>query len=79
MIELNDKTFILDDNKRYAVIESITYENKIYAYLVNVDDEMDSMFKEIVTDNNELSLQDIDKNLFRDKILNVFLDKFKDE
>ena len=41
MIELNDKTFILDDNKRYAVIESITYENKIYAYLVNVDDEMD--------------------------------------
>ena len=73
MEELLNKTFILKNNERYSVIETIIYEKKIYVYLVNENDEMDAEFKEIITENNECILLDIDKEKFKDNILNLFL------
>lgn len=77
MIELANKTFVLDNNEKYAVIESIVIENKIYVYLVNIEDEMDSMFMEVKTDNQELNLIEIDKAIFEEKILSAFIDKLR--
>ena len=77
MIELANKTFVLDNNEKYAVIESIVIENKIYVYLVNIEDEMDSLFMEVKTDNQELNLIEIDKAIFEEKILSAFIDKLR--
>ena len=77
MINLDNKRFVLNDNTTYEVIEYVTYDNKIYVYLVNVDDEIDSDFKELLNFNGELYLNDIDSNLFESKIYNLFLEKFR--
>lgn len=75
MNNLNNKIFVLDDETRYSIIETIDYDNKIYAYLVNVEDELDSMFKEIVIEDNNYSLNDINEELFKNELLPLFMEK----
>ena len=75
MKDLINKIFVLEDDNRYSIIETIDYENKTYAYLVNIEDELDSMFKEVVLEDNEYSLNDINKELFSTKLLPLFIEK----
>ena len=67
------KEFTLDNNKKYVVIEQVEYDNKIYLYLANSDDENDTMYVE-VKDNDLLK---IDPTLFEVHIFPLFLEKFR--
>ncbi|HAL01826.1 MAG TPA: hypothetical protein DCP07_00545 [Lachnospiraceae bacterium] len=40
----------LDNNKQYALISTIEYENKKYAYLTEMDDSTKYMIGEVVND-----------------------------
>ena len=76
-MNLENKRFTLEDDSTYEVIEYVKHNSKLYVYLVNIDDEIDSEFKELVLDNNGIYLNDIDSNLFQNEIYNLFLKKFK--
>ena len=78
-MKLEGKLITLDDNKKYAVIEVITYNNRLFAYLVNINDELDSIFKEIIIKDNDLYVDDIDKKIFKDKLLNLFINKISNQ
>ena len=77
MKELENKIFVLDNGEKYSVVETVSYNNKIYAYLVNINDEMDSMFKEVCILDNEINLEDIDKDLFKKNIVGLFIERIK--
>ncbi len=74
-MDFENKIITLDNGKSYMVIDTVVYENKTYAYLVNKFDELDSMFREIVSGDN-LSLNMIEKDLFSQKIYPLFIEKF---
>ncbi len=71
-MDFNDKVITLGNGKSYLVIDTVIYENKTYAYLVNKFDELDSMFREI----SSMGLNEIDKDLFSQKIYPLFIEKF---
>ena len=79
MIDLENKTFKLSDNKEYEVIEHIEYNSKTYVYLVNINDKLDSVFKEIKKIDNEYYIDDIDKELFKKEIINKFINKINED
>ena len=76
MIDFNNKKFVLDNDKEYEVIEFVELNNRYYLYLVNVDSEEDSCFREFVDNNGEFILDDIDPELFTNEILTLFINKF---
>lgn len=64
------------NNKEYFVVSVINYAGSAYAYLVNKNNEADSMFREVVTDkDNNLSVKIIDPSLFSKVLCPAFLDK----
>ena len=79
MIDLENKRFKLANDKEYEVIEYLTHNNKTYVYLVNVMDELDSEFKELVRDNGDYYLDDIDHELFKNEILKLFINKINSD
>jgi len=74
-MNIDDKVLIVD-NKEYIVVETVEYEGKLYAYLVNNANVIDSIFKEVIF-NDDMKLLSIDKSLFLEKIYPLFLEKFK--
>jgi len=74
-MSIEDKVLTVN-NKDYIVIETVQFEGRIYAYLVNNANVSDSIFKEIVVDN-DMKLLSIEKTLFSEKIYPLFLEKFK--
>lgn len=70
-MDYTNKKFVLEDNKTYIVIEQVDYEDNIYLYIVNKDDEDDSRFVQIKNDE----LLDIDPELLKDRIFPLFIDK----
>ena len=70
-MDLNDVVLVLND-KKYLVIEDVTYNHRVYLYLVNDKDESDVTFVEL-EDNK---LYTIDDDFFLDKILPLFEKKF---
>lgn len=74
-MNIDDKVLIVD-NKEYIVVETVEYEGKLYAYLVNNANAIDSIFKEVIL-NDDMKLLSIDKSLFLEKIYPLFLEKFK--
>lgn len=68
-----NKKFTLEDGKTYLVIEQVYYEEGIYLYIVNPEDESDSRFVEIKDGN----LLPIDANLFDKEIWPLFLEKIR--
>ena len=73
-MDLNDKVFVIKD-KEYLVIANVNYNNHSYVYLVNKFDETDSMFREVVNENNECFLQEIDNNLFNNQLSTLFINE----
>ena len=63
------------NGKNYIVIEQIDYKNHTYLYLLNDNDELDSMFCEVK--GKEVLM--IDPELFKDKIFPMFIKKFADK
>ena len=68
-----NKKFVLDNGKSYLVIEQVNYEDNIYLYIANPDNEDDTKFVEIKDGN----LLPIDSNLFDEKIFPLFMEKFR--
>ena len=58
----NEKDYVvtLDNDKKYIVVDSINYDNKIYLYLTEMDDKNKYMIGEL--DNEDL-IEIEDKNL----------------
>ena len=65
--------------KEYLVITDVSYNSKQYVYLVNKADESDSLYREVLEDNNGFYLQEIDKTLFGEKILDLFMEELRKE
>ncbi len=57
----------LNDNKKYSVVFSTTYNNKNYVYLIDQDDYTNTMFCEYDNENGleEVSDSDILENLMK--------------
>lgn len=57
----------LNDNKKYSVVFSTTYNNKNYVYLIDQDDYTNTMFCEYDNENGleEVSDTDILENLMK--------------
>lgn len=72
-MDYTDKKFTLDNGKIYIVIEQVDYDDKTYLYIVNREDEEDNKFVEIIND----TLSSIDPDLFKDKLLPIFIEKLK--
>ncbi len=53
---MNDKDYIitLDDNKEYALVRSITFEDHNYVYLIDMDNYDNVIFGEMVGDTIKL-------------------------
>ena len=75
-MNIEDKVLTINNNE-YIVIDTIDLDNKKYAYLVNTANELDSMFKEIIINEEEMRIESIDKDLFTNKIYPLFIEKFK--
>ena len=69
-----DNKVLTINNIEYLVIESVTIDNNVYVYLVNNNDESDSMFREIVNDNG-LEIRTIDPDFFKTILLPLFSSK----
>lgn len=76
-MELQDKVFIDKDNKRYIVIEKVTFDDRYFAFLMNSDNEQDSKFVEVIIDHNQPILKQVDRSLFKLSIFPLFLEKFQ--
>lgn len=73
-MDYTNKKFTLDDGKTYLVIEQVNYEDHIYLYIANNNDENDTKFIEVKDD----MLLPIDPELFESKIFSMFMDKFRE-
>lgn len=71
---LENKVIITDDKKRYLLIETVEYENRIFAYLVNDKNELETMFVEIT--DNASSIKTIVPEFFEGIIFPLFQQKF---
>lgn len=71
-----DKVITLDSGKEYLVIEQINVNGKIYVYLVNNNNELDTMFC-IIDEEGLIEKVDRDSLEFREKVYSLFVEKFK--
>lgn len=74
MIDIKD-VLTLDDKNDYVVVSKISYENKTYYYLVDINNNNNLKF--CYEDNNDL-VEIKDKELTT-KLLPIFLDVSKEE
>ena len=70
----NDKSLTIN-GKNYIVIEQVDYDNHTYLFLLNDNDELDSMFCEV----NGKDVLMIEPELFKNKIFPLFIKKFIDK
>ena len=75
-MNIENLLFTLENGKKYMIIETVQLDGKQYAYLVNRDNEIDSMFREVAL-TEEKGLKEIDKDLFKEKIYPMFIKKFE--
>lgn len=74
-MNLTDKKFIMDNGQEYLTIETLEYDGKSYAYIVNKANPIDSLYVQVIFDG-QMKVQTIDPDLFKEKIYPLFLDKF---
>lgn len=72
-MDYKESKFTLEDGITYLVVEQVNYENGIYLYIANADNESDTKFVEI-KDNR---LIPIDPVLFDKVLFPLFMDKFR--
>jgi len=74
-MNIDDKVLTLSNDEKYMVIESLEHDNKKYAYIVNLDKQLDAKFIEVKNENG-LIVEEVEKQYLQEKILPLFLDKF---
>lgn len=72
-MDYKESKFTLEDGITYLVVEQVNYENGIYLYVANADNESDTKFVEIKDDR----LIPIDPVLFDKVLFPLFMDKFR--
>jgi hypothetical protein len=72
-MDYKESKFTLEDGITYLVVEQVNYENGIYLYIANADNESDTKFVEIKDDR----LIPIDPVLFDKVLFPLFMDKFR--
>ena len=77
-MNLEDKKIVLDDSTEYLVVEHVSFEGRNYVYLINKNNPTDCIYSEIINDGT-VKLVDIDRELFKTKILPLFIEKIKQE
>lgn len=75
-MDLHGKKLILNGNEEWYVVEAVQYDGQDYVYMVNKDNNLDSMFG-VVHNGEHLTIDDIDPKLYTEEILPLFVDKFK--
>lgn len=73
-MDFSDKCLTIN-GKNYIVIEQVDYDNHTYLFLLNDNDELDSMFCEV----NGKDVLMIEPELFKNKIFPLFIKKFTDK
>lgn len=71
-MDYTNKKFALEDGKTFLVVEQVNYEDGIYLYIVNKEDENDTKFVEVKDER----LIPINPSLFNEKIFPLFMEKF---
>lgn len=74
MLEVG-KVLTIDNGKEYAVVSSCTYENNIYIYIVNLENENDTKICRFL--NNEIT-EILDEDLV-DELSIMLLDKLSED
>lgn len=59
----------LDDNKKYSVVYSTTYNNKNYVYLIDQDDYTNTMFCEF---DNDKGLEEVTDSNIIEELLKLY-------
>lgn len=75
--DFDNLIFNLENGNSYELIDNVVYDNHIYVYLINVNDELDSLFRLLVKNDDGYILEDIDSTQFRDNIFPLFVEKFE--
>lgn len=73
-MDLENKVIVTDEGTRYLIIETVEYENRKFAYLVNDKNELETMFVEIADNGN--SVKTIVPEFFEGIIFPLFQEKF---
>ena len=71
-MDYSDKVITFDNGNKYIVVEQVNYENGLYLYLLNKENNIDTM---IVKADGDRILS-INPELYESKILPLFLEKF---
>lgn len=64
----------LNDNKKYSVVFSTTYNNKSYVYLIDQDDYTNTMFCEY---DNENGLEEVNDSDILENLMKLFVESQK--
>lgn len=64
----------LNDNKKYSVVFSTTYNNKSYVYLIDQDDYTNTMFCEY---DNENGLEEVNDSHILENLMKLFVESQK--
>ena len=64
----------LNDNKKYSVVFSTTYNNKNYVYLIDQDDYTNTMFCEY---DNENGLEEVNDSDILENLMKLFVESQK--
>ena len=76
-MDLSNKVLTIE-GKEYLVISNIEHNGKEYVYLSNKDDDSDTKYREVVKEDGEMFLQEIDNELFKNKIFELFAKDFQE-
>ena len=68
-MNLENKVIEAENGKNYLIIITVTYEERVFGYLVNKEDETDTLFMELCED----SIKPIVPEFFEEFILPLFL------
>lgn len=67
----------LSDNKEYVVLDTITYNNITYIYLVEYNNKTNLKFCLEEMENNQIKLTEIDNIEIKHQLLKIFTDKLQ--
>ena len=60
MKEEKDYIMTLDNGKKYAMVDAISFENKKYVYLAEINDFANYIIGEVVDDDQVIQVEDED-------------------
>lgn len=67
MLDLNQIKFTTEDNKEYIILTNKLINGNFYAYAVNLNNEIDSMYVKIINNQNGISFETInDQNIINE-------------